>query len=72
MKKVTFFKKIQNSIPYRSKKQKQFQKKFFYEVLVSIRRINVQKINQIGDDHWSLSSKKPLLSEEFLKKVNIY
>jgi hypothetical protein len=31
-----------------------FGQKFFYEVLISIRRINVQKISQIGDGHWSL------------------
>jgi hypothetical protein len=51
-KKVTFFKKEQKNpnfkIPSRSKKNF-FGKKFFYEVLTSIRRINVQKISQIGD-----------------------
>jgi hypothetical protein len=30
-----------------------FGKKFFYEVLISIRRINVQKISKNGDDHCS-------------------
>jgi hypothetical protein len=38
-----------------SRSKKHFSgKKFFHEVLISIRRINVQKISQIGDGHWSL------------------
>jgi hypothetical protein len=38
-------------VPSGSKKK--IGKKFFHDVLRSIRRINVQKISQIGDDHWS-------------------
>jgi hypothetical protein len=41
-----FFPKFK--IPSRSKK-KYFEKKFFLEDLISIERINVQKISQIGD-----------------------
>jgi hypothetical protein len=50
-----FLKKVKKSkIPSRSKKKMISEKKFFHEVLISIRRINVQKIFQIGDGHWSL------------------
>jgi hypothetical protein len=52
-----FQKKAKKSIFLNSvenEKKTDFGKKFFYDVLISIERINVQKISQIGDGHWSL------------------
>jgi hypothetical protein len=52
----TFYKKgqkIKNS-KFRPDRKETCRKKYFHEILISIRRINAQKISQIGDDHWSL------------------
>jgi hypothetical protein len=57
--------KFLNSIAERKKKQ--FRKKFFYKVLISIGRINVQKIRQIGDGLWSLGR---FLQKTVLKKIS--
>jgi hypothetical protein len=46
--KITLFSKRSQKI------KNNFGKKFFYEVHISIRRINVRKTIQIGDGHWSL------------------
>jgi hypothetical protein len=51
-------------IPSRSKK-KLLRKKFFHEVFISIGRINVQKISQIGDGHLVGSYKRPLFVQIF-------
>jgi hypothetical protein len=63
--KVTFFEKKAKKYKFlnsvENEKKNNFGKKIFYEVLISIGRINVQKISQIGDGHLVDSYKKPLL-----------
>jgi hypothetical protein len=57
IKKSLFFKKQKIKIlKFRGDRKKLFRKKFLYEILLSVGRINVPKIiSQIGDGHsWSL------------------
>jgi hypothetical protein len=61
--------KILNSVRI---EKKYFEKKFFDEVLISIRRINVQKISQIIDGHWLLGRflQKTALKKDFFFKIS--